>query len=56
MPLSAYDSYFGGKPGSAAEAHAAMIRQYGSKKKADEVFYALVNQRKKLARHITGRR
>jgi hypothetical protein len=49
MPLSNYDSVFGGKSGSAAEAHAAMVRQYG-KEKGDRVFYSTVNKRKKKKR------
>lgn len=46
MPLSKYNAQFGGKPGSAAEAHAAMLKHYG-KKKGESVFYALKNKRKK---------
>jgi hypothetical protein len=46
VPLRLYDEVFGGKKGSAAEAHAAMVRQYGAKK-GNSVFYATVNKRKK---------
>lgn len=45
MPLSTYDRQFGGKPGSAGKAHAAMVKQYGAKKGAS-VFHALKNKRK----------
>lgn len=56
MPLSGYNRYFGGKPGSAAETLAAMIDRYG-KKKGTSVFYAMVNERKrKLSGQISGRR
>lgn len=43
MPLSRYDRFFGGRKGSAAKAHAAMVAQYGEKK-AEEVFYATKNR------------
>ncbi len=46
MPLAKYNSYFGGKPGSATEAHSAMQKEYGEKK-GESVFYALKNKRKK---------
>lgn len=49
MPLSKYDREFGGKRGSAAKAHAAMIKEYGAKK-GERVFYALKNKRKKARR------
>jgi hypothetical protein len=52
MPLRVYDKFFGGKPGAAAEAHAAMVKSYG--KKADSRFYALVNRKKKLSKHLQG--
>jgi hypothetical protein len=59
MPLSQYDRYFGGKPGSAAKAKAAMDKEYGQKK-GDSVFYATVNRRKSgqspLQRNIAGQR
>ena len=45
MPLSKYNKYFGGKSGAAAEAHSAMISQYGTKK-GEQVFYATKNKRK----------
>lgn len=53
MPLRIYDELFGGKPGSAREAHAAMVKQYGAKR-GNSVFYATIakrkNARKKLAK------
>lgn len=54
MPLKVYDKYFGGKPGAAAEAHAAMVKTYGAKK-ADSVFYSLVNRKRKLSQHLQAR-
>ena len=45
MPLSMYNSAFGGKPGSASKAMASMQRQYG-KPKGTKVFYATKNKRK----------
>ena len=45
MPLSHYNKEFGGKPGSAAKAHAAMVKEYGEKK-GEEVFYATKNKHK----------
>jgi 8-oxo-dGTP diphosphatase len=45
-PLSEYDKYFGGESGAAAKAKAAMIKKYGEEK-GEQVFYALVNKRKK---------
>jgi len=48
MPLSRYDSYFGGK-GGASKAHSNMVSQYGEKK-GESVFYALKNKRKKARR------
>jgi ssDNA-binding Zn-finger/Zn-ribbon topoisomerase 1 len=44
-PLSEYDQYFGGEPGAAAKAKAAMVKQYGEKR-GEEVFYATVNKKK----------
>jgi hypothetical protein len=41
VPLSNYDKYFGGKPGSAAKAKRAMMEHYGAKK-GESVFYAKV--------------
>ncbi len=49
MPLSKYNEAFGGKPGSAAKAHASMVEQYGSEK-GEHVFYATKNARMKQAR------
>lgn len=49
MPLSKYNTQFGGKPGSAAKAHAAMSEQYGSKR-GKAIFYMLKNKRKKKAK------
>ena len=46
MPLSKYNAQFGGKSGSAAKAHAAMVKEYGAKK-GESVFHALKNKRKK---------
>jgi hypothetical protein len=45
MPLSNYDTYFGGKKGSAEQAYLKMLQEYGSKK-GKEVFYSTVNKRK----------
>jgi len=45
MPLSKYNKEFGGKAGSAAKAHAAMVKEYGAKK-GEQVFYATKNARK----------
>lgn len=44
MPLSKYNAAFGGKKGSAAKAHAAMVKQYGPDK-GERVFYATKNKR-----------
>lgn len=46
MPLSKYNAQFGGKAGSAAKAHAAMVSEYGAKK-GEQVFYATKNRNKK---------
>jgi hypothetical protein len=46
MPLKNYDKDFGGKKGSAAKAHRAMVKTYGKGKKAEEVFYATKNRNK----------
>ena len=43
MPLSKYNSAFGGKKGSASKAYRAMAKQYGSKK-GEQVFYATKNK------------
>jgi hypothetical protein len=53
MPLSRYNSAFGGSKGSAEKAHAAMVKEYGAKK-GESVFYATVN--KKKARVVKGRK
>ena len=45
MPLSKYNKEFGGKPGSAEKAHAAMVKEYGAKK-GEQVFYAVKNKHK----------
>jgi hypothetical protein len=52
MPLSRYNAQFGGKSGSAAKAHAAMVKEYGTSK-GESVFYATKNKRKTA---LTGRR
>ena len=52
MPLSKYDKQFGGKRGSAAKAHAAMVKEYGAKK-GEQVFYATKNKHKTA---MTGRK
>lgn len=49
MPLSKYNAQFGGKPGSAAKAHAAMSEQYGPER-GEAIFYMLKNKRKKKAK------
>lgn len=49
MPKPADDQYFGGKPGSAGKAYAALVKQYGLAKGA-EVYFALIAKRKALAR------
>lgn len=46
MPLSKYDRAFGGKPGAAAKAHAAMVQQHGTEK-GESVFYATVNKKRR---------
>lgn len=50
MPIAKYDKYFGGEKGSAAKAKRAMGKTYSSADKAEQVFYALKNKRKKEAR------
>ncbi len=54
MPLSKYNAQFGGKPGAAAKAHAAMAQEYGAKK-GESVFYATMNKRKKGKTHLAGK-
>jgi hypothetical protein len=51
MPLRVYDELFGGKPGSAAETHAAMVKQYGAHR-GNSVFYATINKKKKARKKI----
>ncbi len=46
MPLSRYNKAFGGKKGSAVEAHDAMVKEYGPKK-GESVFYATKNKKMK---------
>ena len=46
MPIRQYDSAFGGKPGAAAKAKAAMLRDHGLKR-GTEMFYATVNKRRR---------
>ena len=61
MPISKYNTYFGGKEGSAEKAYSAMSKEYG-KEKGKSVFYALINSKKKkknksgLADHMTSLR
>lgn len=50
MPIGKYDKYFGGEKGSAAKAKKAMSKTYSSPEKAEQVFYALKNKRKKEGR------
>lgn len=45
MPISQYDRYFSGKPGSAQKALTAMQHTYGQKK-GTTVFYATLNRNK----------
>ena len=45
MPMSRYNKAFGGSKGSAAKAHAAMVKEYGEKK-GESVFYATVNKKR----------
>lgn len=45
MPLSRYNKAFGGKPGAARKAKAAMREQYGDDK-GDRVFYASVAKKR----------
>lgn len=44
MPIARYNKAFGGKKGSAAEAHDAIVKEYGPKK-GESVFYAMVAKR-----------
>jgi len=45
VPLAKYNAQFGGKKGSAAKAHSAMAKEYGTKK-GEQVFYATKNKHK----------
>lgn len=53
MPIAKYDSAFGGKPGAAAKALAAMKAQYGDSK-GESVFYATVNERSQHGDGVKG--
>ena len=53
MPLKRYDKQFGGKSGSAAKAHAAMVSEYGEKA-GERVFYATKNKRKSEGKMHSG--
>jgi hypothetical protein len=46
MPISKYDSAYGGKSGAAAKALAAMRKKYG-RKRGTSIFYATKNMKKK---------
>lgn len=46
MPISKYNPQFGGKPGAAAKALAAMQDEYGDKR-GTSIFYVTKNRRKK---------
>lgn len=50
MPISAYDSAYGGKKGSAQKALSSMVRKYGQEK-GKSVFYATKNRNLKRKRH-----
>ena len=54
MPLAKYDKFFGGKAGSATEAHTAMSKQYGAEK-GEKVFYATKNKRKSMGKTSSKR-
>jgi len=45
VPISQYDSVWGHKPGSAAKAKAAMVKQYGTTE-GTRIFHATTNERK----------
>ena len=49
MPLSKYNKEFGGKKGSAAKAHSAMLKEYGAEK-GEHVFYATKNKKSKTVK------
>jgi hypothetical protein len=46
VPLSRYDRLYGGKPGGAAKAFAAMRGTYGERK-GRQVFFSVAAQRKR---------
>jgi len=46
MPLEQYDRYFGGKKGAAEKAAKALRKEYGATK-AQQMFYAIVNKRRR---------
>lgn len=46
MPISRYNSAYGGKSGSAAEAKSSMAKQYGAKL-GERIFYATANRNRK---------
>jgi len=45
VPLTQYDKYFGGKPGSAQKAAVALKEEYGTDD-GKKLFYAIVQKRK----------
>jgi hypothetical protein len=49
MPIEKYDKFYGGKPGSASKAKAAMAKEYGAEK-GEKVFYATKNKRKSMGK------
>lgn len=49
MPVSDYDRWHGGKPGSAAKARRALKKTYGAEK-GERVFWALTNDRRKAGK------
>jgi hypothetical protein len=46
VPISKYDSYFGGKKGAAEKTLAAMVKEYGPEK-GKRIFYATKNRNAK---------
>jgi hypothetical protein len=53
MPLEKYDKYFGGKKGNAEQAAKALRKEYGAQK-ARQVFYAIVNKRKRQRKRVAA--
>ena len=53
MPMSNYDQYFGGEPGSAQKAYDAMVQEYGEEK-GKSVFYATLNKKKGKVSKVAG--